>query len=211
MYYIIDNALDDKIVGKAYPQVDCETMAQAHLIDSWHLWDPKPKLNFTLKRNAILTDVLKDATISSRGFLINEKVKEILKLFHIMQHQFFHAPVRAKGKIHDYYWWHLCEPELTHHLDYEKSVFYRTEYEFREEPITLTSYQHYETLKKQDAEASFGVEIETIALAKTFDRTLDAFTFLPLDGHIYISENLKQALEQNDVTGLKIEKALNFL
>ena len=43
--------LDDKVVGKDYPQVDCLTMHQAHLITSWHLFDPKPNLKFKLKKN----------------------------------------------------------------------------------------------------------------------------------------------------------------
>ena len=73
-YYTLRNDLNYKIVGKNYPQVDCITMHQAHLITSWHLFDSKPSLKFQLKKKAILTDALKDITISGgTGFLINKK------------------------------------------------------------------------------------------------------------------------------------------
>ncbi|MGV3695876.1 imm11 family protein [Flavobacterium sp.] len=211
-YYILKNNLDDKIVGKDYPQVDCLTMHQAHLITSWHLFDPKPNLKFELKKRAILTDVLNDITIGGgTGFLITKKTKEILEKFNIMRHQYFKSLVIDKDNELEYYWLHLSEPDLTKSLDYKKTVFYRTEWTFREEPIELTSYEHYQDLKSKDKEASFGVEIDKIVLSESFDENLDLFTFLPFDNNVYISERLKVAIEERNVTGFKIEKAPHFI
>ena len=211
MYYQITNELDDKVVGKDYPQVDCLTMAQAHLINSWHLFDPQPELKFELKKKAVLTDVLKDATISSRGFLISQKIKDLLADFKLMRHQFFNATVKAKKVKLDYYWLHLSEPQLSRYLDYKKSVFYRTEYTFREDLIDLKSYEHYEQLKKQDKDASFGVELDQIALSEEFDKALDMFTFLPFGLNIYISQKLRDALLEKNIMGFKIEEATHFV
>ncbi len=196
---------------QAAHKVDCETMFQAHSISSWYLSKPAPKLSFELSRSAFLTDVLKDATISAPGFLISERVKRLLDSFNIMRHQFFPAPVRTRRSVHGYYWWHLCEPKLTTRLDYERSTFYRTEFGFREEPIVLTSYRQYEKLKKRDKEASFGVELDSIVFSKSFDRTLDVFTFLPFDRAVYCSGQLREALEGGGVSGFSFKKATNFV
>lgn len=210
-YYILKNDLDVKVVGKDYPQVECLTMHQAHLITSWRLFNPKPNLKFQLKNKALLTDVLNKSAISSTGFLINDKVKSLFENFKLMRHQYFEAIVTQKNDNLEYYWLHLTEPELTEQLDYEKSIFFRTEWTFREEKINLTSIKHYKTLKDKDKEASFGVELDKIYLSKLFDTKLDMFTFLPFDSNIYISENLKNAIEESNITGFKIEKATHFL
>lgn len=207
IYYTLKNDLDDKIVGKDYPQVDCLTMHQAHLITSWHLFDPKPNLKFKLKKRAILTDVLNKSAISSTGFLINSKTKGIFDEFNMMRHQYFDTTVETKkGEVLNYFWLHLTEPQLTEELDFHKTVFYETEWTFRKEPITLNSYNHYKELKAKDTEASFGVEIDKIALSDNFDNNLDMFTFLPFDNKVYISERLKNAIEENEIIGFKIEK-----
>jgi hypothetical protein len=210
-YYILKNNLDVKIVGKDYPQVDCLTMHQAHLITSWHLFDPKPNLKFQLKKKAILTDVLNKSAISSTGFLINKKIKCLFENFKIMRHQYFKTIVLDKNNELEYYWLHLSEPELTEQLNYEKTIFYRTEWTFREEEIKLNSYNHFKILKEKDKEASFGVELDKIYLSELFDKKLDLFTFLPFDNKIYISENLKNAIDECNITGFKIEKATHFL
>lgn len=210
-YYILKNDLDEKIVGKDYPQVDCLTMHQAHLITSWRLFDPKPNLKFKLKKRALLTDVLNKSAISSAGFLINLKMKKIFDEFNIMRHQYFDASVEAKnGEILNYFWLHLTEPQLTEKLDFNKTIFFETEFTFRKQTILLKSYNHYKDLKEKDSEASFGVELEKIALSDNFDNSLDMFTFLPFDKNVYISERLKNTIEENEIKGFKIEKATNF-
>ncbi len=208
IYYTLKNDLDDKIVGKDYPQVDCLTMHQAHLITSWHLFDPKPNLKFKLKKRAVLTDTLKDITIGGgTGFLINTKTKGVFDKFNIMRHQYFDASVETqKGEVLNYFWLHLTEPQLTEKLDFHRTLFYRTEWTFRKEPIILNSYNHYKELKAKDTEASFGVEIDKVALSDNFDSDLDMFTFLPFDNKVYISERLKNAIEENGIIGFKIEK-----
>lgn len=213
LYYIIDNETNSKVVGIDYPQVDCYTMDQAHLISAWKLLEPQPNLEFELKKRCKLTDVLSDATIGGgSGFLINDKIRNILNKFHLMSHQYLDASIKTKDNlIQQYYWLHLTEPELILQLDYKKTEFYRTEFMFREEPIKLDSYEHYENFKSKDTEASFGVGIEKIALSDSFDKSLDLFTFLPFDNNIYISKKLKKAIEENNVIGFKIREATNFI
>jgi len=209
-YYILSNSLNNEVVGSDYPQVDCLTINQAHLITSWHLFDPKPNLRFQLRKRAKLTDVLKESAISSTGFLINEKFKCILDDCNIMRHQYFNAKITNKENELNYYWLHLTQPELSKRLDYVNSIFYRTEWTFREEPIEINSYEHYTELKSKDHKASFGVGLDKIVLSKVFDKTLDMFTFLPFDNNIYISEKLKTKIEINNIKGFNIEETTKF-
>lgn len=211
MYFTIKNELNDEIVGKAYPQVECLSIFQAHLINPWRLFDPKPKLKFQLKKKAFQTNALLTRAISSKGFLIDRTTLDIFLEFNLMQHQVFEAPVECNGRVLEYYWLHLSEPDLTKQLDYTLSTFYRTEYTFREEPIILKNYNQYEILKKSDKNASFGVEVDQIAFSENFNKSLDLFTFIPFTRRIYISENLKKALEERKITGFKIEEATNFI
>lgn len=205
-YFILRQNLDEEVIGKSCPQVDCLTMFEAHSINSWHLYSPAPNLNFMLRNGAKLTDVLQDFTINSRGFLISPKVRKVLNYFRLMRHQYFSAPVRTKDGLHNYSWLHLCDPELTHQIDFAESVFFRTEFTFREEQIQIDSLDHYQELKSQDKTAAFGVELEEIVLSDTFDQTLDLFTFLPFDNNVYITERLVNAMADNDIQGFDFER-----
>jgi hypothetical protein len=79
MHYSIQYQLEDKIIGKDYPQTECQTQAYAHSLNAWEFPNFEPKLIFNLAKRAILTDVLSNAAISANGLLVNEKVKNILK------------------------------------------------------------------------------------------------------------------------------------
>ncbi len=212
-YYTISNSTDEKIVGREYPQVDCLTQARAHAISSWQTYSNVKTLKFELNKKAKLTDVLSDVSLSgSTGLLINDKVKAIFEKFNLMNHQYFDAIVVTPkdGEI-PYSWLHLSDPEMIHKLDYTKSIFFRTEYTFREEEIELASYAEYERHMDDDKDASFGVELDKIALNDSFDRSIELFTFLPFDNEIYISKELCDELLNNEITGIELEKASNFI
>jgi hypothetical protein len=210
-YYTINYELDDKITGRDYPQVNCLNVDEIEKFSSWELHKKTPVIKFELKKRCKLTDVLSILEINT-GFLISPKVKNIFDQFHLMRHQYFEATIQSKdGNLHQYYWLHLTEPDLTKKIDYEKSIFYETEWTFRKELIKLDSYKHYEKLKAKDTEASFGVRLDKIALSDSFDKNLDLFKFTPFGINVYISERLKNALVENNIISFKIEEATNFL
>ena len=124
-----------------------------------------------------------------------------------MRHQYFSAAVQTKQGMQNYSWLHLCDPELTHQINFAESVFFRTEYTFREEQISIDSFDHYQELKNQDKTAAFGVELDEIVLSDTFDQSLDLFTFLPFDDNVYITERLANALAHNQIKGFIFERA----
>jgi hypothetical protein len=208
-FYTIDYELNDKIVGKDYPQVSCLNTNIIGKFSSWELYKNNPLIKFELQKRSKLTDVLSNIELTT-GFLISKKVKEIFDQFHLMRHQYFNATIETKEGLFEYFWLHLTEPDLTKKIDYKKSVFYETEYTFKKEKISLDSFEHYQKLKSKDKDASFGVKLDKITFSDSFDKTLDIFTFLPFDNQIYISKKLKIKLEENNINSFKIEEATNF-
>lgn len=64
---------------------------------------------------------------------------------------------------------------------------------------------------KDLSKSSKGYHLEQIALSESFDSELDLFNLFPLDRECYISERLKNAIEEENITGVELEIAANFL
>jgi len=208
-YYKVSNSTG-KETGRTYPQLHCLTQPYAHSMTAWEFPGFTPKLTFELEKAAKLTDVLSNTAVSSgNGFLVNSKVKDILSNFNLMTHKYYDANivVTKSGATLNYYWLHLCQPELSKQLDYKKSVFYETEWTFRKDIIKISSYKHYEELKSKDKEAIFGADLDEIFVTEKFDKDLDLFTFIPFSGQKFISAKLMDTLENNKVTGLSYEES----
>jgi hypothetical protein len=207
-YFNVTNSTG-KETGRAFPQLHCLTQAYAHSLSYWEFPSFTPKLHFELQKTAKLTDVLSQASISASGLLVNEKVRDLLTQFDLMRHNYYEAKIilPKTGEELKYYWLHLCQPELTLQLDYDRSVFYETEWTFRENVIKINSYDHYKRLKAEDTEAKFGVELDEIFVRPDFDMGLDIFTFLPFSSPLIMSSRLKDALEANNVSGLEYAEA----
>ena len=198
-----------KEIGRNYPQLHCLTQFYAHQLSSWEFPAFIPKLEFELNKTAKLTDVLSNAAISGFGFIVNDKVKDVLSKFNLMTHRFYDVKVimPKTGEVLSYYYLHPCNPDLTRLIDYKKSVFYETKWTFRENIIKIKSYDHYKELKAQDKKAMFGVDLDEIYVNGNFDKSLDLFAFLPFANSTYVTNRLKDELEKNNIKGLTFEDA----
>ncbi len=205
MYYTLAYATGTEI-GKTFPQLHCLTQPHAHSLSAWEFPGFTPRLEFELNRSSKRTDVLSNAAINANGSIINAKVRTIFESSRLMKHRYYEAKVSAGSDILDFWWIHLCDPSMVDYIDYDRSVFYETEYTFRKDPIKINSFTHYRELKSGDTEAKFGVEMDRIALKNDFDRELDMFLFLPFVNGIFISERLKDTLLSGRVTGIEIQK-----
>lgn len=210
VYYTLSVEIDRKKMGNCYPQIDTiEPSDVADSLRSW--WYPPDNTSFVLKmdKKAKQTDFLNNLQISgASGFFISQKVKNIFDKYNLMKHKYY--PATIKGWDIPYYWLHLSEPKITHLIDYQKSTFFETKWTLKVNPIKLSSYDDYDSLKK-DKGASFGVELEKIVSKNEYIKSLDMFEFLPFSSSkLYISEKLKAAIEQNQITGLIIKKADNL-
>jgi galactitol-specific phosphotransferase system IIB component len=207
-YFTIINSTG-KEIGKNFPQLKCLKLASAHQFNAWEFPEGAPKLEFELSKNAKLTDVLSDSALGGSGFIVNEKVKDILSKYNCITHKHYDVKViePKTAAVHHYFYIHLCNPDLSKFIDYEQSVFYETKYTFREELIKIKSYQHYADLKAQDTEAQFGVELEEIKVNDQFDKSLHLFTFLPFTSSFFITKQLKDELVKNNISGFHFTEA----
>jgi hypothetical protein len=165
---------------------------------------------FVLAHKAKVTDFIHDI-ISAYGFLISQKAKNIMVNFNLPQQIYFVAGVMYHKKmLGDYYWLHLLE-EDTHLIDLAESNFcvqkggwYDDEwYEDKVEPAYFKSMEEV-VLKRKEIVGS-GRYIRPYKLsvkANSLNRDMYIFTFMR--SQYIISENLKNALESEKITGIEI-------
>ena len=194
-----------------YPQVDCDSVPVIQLISEWKRYNTSLfSLEFSLKKKAILTDLLSTTAGPYADLLISSKFKDLISDCKIMGHQYFKAMVNTKKGVQAYFFLHLCQPDLVNYIDYKKTLFYETEWEFYKAPIYIESYEHYVNLKSKDEKASFGVSIEKLVMDDNFDRNIDMFYLLPFDSSLYVSERLKNKIEKYQVTGIKFVEEISI-
>lgn len=202
-YYILDNKAEP-----VYPQVQCVTLEDAHKFKHGEFPNFIPNLVFRLELRAKFTDILSDASISASGLLINEKAKNIFEKFNLIDHKYF--PVTIQGTDDNYYWMQIVSPiQNMKWIDFPNSEFYVTDAGFREDNISLNSFDDYLNKKKKQG-VIWGVGIDKILFNKNFNQNLDLYTLPKLDINIYISNNLKKALEDAEITGIEFKKALHI-
>lgn len=199
-----------KEIGETYPQLNCLNQDIAFRFNAWSFIEEDIELLFELEQKSKPTDILSDASISGFGLIINEKVKNILLKFNLMNFKLYNAKVKLNGKFEQYFYIHFFDLNLTKQIDYENSKFYETNWTFKENEIVIKSFENYLELKVLDNEAKFGVEINEIFVKEYFDKTLDVFCFLPFHSHLFISEKLKKYLIQNKISGLEFMPAIEI-
>lgn len=217
MFYKLSQSLDTNVIGKVRDtQVSCWTPLQMRMLTTpWHLFSSPNIQKFELEKHAKLTDSLYCFGLSSyNNFLVSQKFKNLLERHHLMGHQFIESIVYGHKNItYKYYFFHSSDMHLPELVDYQKSTFYSTEWlnNNTRKPITLQNFEEYKYLMSLDKEAKMGYHLDQIALSESFDHELDLFNLFPLDFDCYISERLKNAFEEENITGVEFEIAANFL
>ena len=205
-YYLIKPSSEG-----CYPQVDCEDIPTIQLIKAWNMYpDGLFTLDFTLKKRAIITDVLSKIGGPVTDFLINEKFKSIISNCKIMKHQFFDASIKTKKGVLSYSLLHLSQTDLVNYIDYGNSLFSETEWTFEKCPLKLSSYEDFTLLQSKDKEGKFGVSIKKLVMNEHFDRSIDMFFLYPFEVKVYVSERMKALIENNNITGLNFVEKISI-
>lgn len=130
-FYTLKPAVDTEETGRTFPSVESYEDYDFNAPDSVHKLihhefpDFKPNIKFKLSKGAKITDVMSQTTINTYGLLISERLKSSLSELTIPPHKFYPAPIKDKGKIHNYYWLHIVWKENTKIIDYSKSSFFQ--------------------------------------------------------------------------------------
>jgi hypothetical protein len=215
-YYFFYNTGDEKIVGKKYPQ--CKGMPTNMGLTSKWFEQPnsmtklnnedfpnfEPELIFELEDKAILTDVVSPSNVSAKGFLINQKVRDIIIHFNLMEHRYYPAILIVKGQKLPFYWLHFKDNNdfLLENIDYEKSIFHVSNLAYMKiNDLEIKSYQEY--IKYRKSLSMKYISASKLALSDVLkEKEFDLFYFGHMFLHCFISLRLVEALKIHNVTGL---------
>lgn len=218
-YYFLSNSADKDIIGSKYPQ--CKGLPNGDKYN--YKWFEQPNsmtnltndefpnfeldLIFELDRGAKLTDVISPSNISAKGFLINEKVKNIFDQFNIMEHQYYPATLIYKEKKLNYFWLHFkeIEEEYLGNVDFINSKFYISNLSFTKiDDIEISSYVDFWN-KKMNLSMKH-IRAERIKLNSNFrNKCNDLFFISYVVSNYFCSHNLRDKIIDNKITGLEIK------
>lgn len=148
-----------------------------------------------------------------RGFLMSEKAMNILKEFKLPEHRFYKIPEYSKdGKTYTYFWLQLLIGNNNFDfIDYNKSTFTKSDFWgdnpetiiFRNSDLLVEAFENLDELEEKLIE-------DTICFSEKFKSTdPDLFYIYNIfDDEFIISERLKKALEENQISGLHKFKSL---
>ena len=216
-YFLLANSSDEKIIGKKYPQ--CKGLpSKLGLTYEWFeqpnsmtkLSNSKfpylePELIFELEEKAILTDVVRPSNIMAKGFLVNEKVKELFGQFNLIEHRYYLATVFAKGVEHQYYWLHFKDnEEYLHYADFSKSTFYLGNLaRWKEENIEINSVKEFLQIKNNIGFKT--INFDRLFLHSSFSKEpKDLFFINSLHKDYIVTENMQKGLQALEITGIEI-------
>ena len=210
-HYTIRNSTHPNEIGKSYPQ--CKGVPSGHTfewlestnsmtnLNSREFPTFEPELKFELEENSILTDVISPSNIFAKGLLINNKVKDILRNFNLIDHKYFPAQVIMNGRDYDYYWLHLVKN------DYQGLIFGSSEFylgitpNFKMNEVKIEDENNLQKIVNQNIETSLRVFPSKLTLDSSFSN-LDLFFFPIVQNEIIITKALKTAFYAAEVTGL---------
>jgi hypothetical protein len=206
-YYLIKNDLETKVVGRKHPQLECNTLGYAHAIPSYGPCKMRFNLSFNLVKGAKLTDVLKTLAISASGFVISERLKMLLESYKLERHELIPVEIINRDQIHNYYFLHFYGLDMVNCLDYQQSIFRITKWGFRDLGLkNFDSYESYQAyIKENDEDDSLMTPLEHVVLKEEF-KDLDFFSVPQFYHEMFVSERLKQCLEDNHITGFSFEE-----
>lgn len=222
-YYIFKPAVNTSETGPVFPQVQkmrpgynykAPNSVYALSREVKQLPDYTPDLDyFIVNGKAKLTDLLSVSVIHG-GFLVSAKLKQVLQGFYLPTHQFYPARIEYKKNYYDYFWMHIiCN--LTDQVDYVRSSFFiYYNYAHNLGSIEVSSLEDLvnkeDILKKNNPGKTVAIWAEHIQLGRNFDQSRDLFKISNFDSNYYISEKLKIALYNANVSGCHIEPAKNL-
>ncbi|MFN8294871.1 MAG: hypothetical protein U0T69_01690 [Chitinophagales bacterium] len=211
-YYLITNATNKKETGLVGPQ--CMVFPSGYNLD-WYeqpnsmtklsndrIPDFEPELIFELDKKAKLTDFISQSIISSRGLLINKKVKDILEQFRLPEHKFYPAKIFHKNEVFQYFWLHLIDNNYDD-IDYSKSIFYEGYTAgWKKENVTLNCFEDLIELRNKDFKLIFAENLVFKDSQKYTNFDMLLYSYLHQD--IIISKEVISSFVEKKITGYRI-------
>lgn len=214
-YFELNKSSELSEVGN-YPQTDFRKgynprMNGCFNVKSNEFPDFVPNYELQLLDDAILTDFVSHVG-PGFGFVINKRVKDILSNFKLPRHHFYPTKLYVKDKEISYYWFHYIIDDFWKYLDTEDSfaeVFSISKGKRKSEKTfrILSSEQAVRERKMHQPNLSC---FKKIKMAKKFPK-YDLYQTRGVSYISIISEDLKDALNSENVTGIEIKPFPQFV
>jgi hypothetical protein len=154
-YYFLEEAMRTIETGDQYPQIlmmskqqDFDDDNGVYVFSRISLPQTNPELRFLLlDRAAKITDVISAEMLRMTGFLINERVKDILSQYRLPEHRYYEAYVldQLNNKEYKYYWLQMVVNYDLRYIDINESYQARI-FRPNKEPIIITASRSTRTL-----------------------------------------------------------------
>lgn len=205
-YYTVTVTDDLEIIGN-YPQVyntDKNLFGSPFSSNNVNYGEiPKeiPYLELLLDKKANKTDLLNSFN-PSFGLLVSIKFKNVVEKFKIQDYKFYSINLIENDKCIDDYYWFYSYDNMFRYFDLDKSKFSIEENREKKE----YRFESEEFFKKKKVECLMNFNktfrIEEIYLLNIFPK-FDLFEF---ENFTFISEELLNDLEKNNITGYKVRE-----
>lgn len=188
-YYELDNTAELRITG-SYPQLDLVDYANMKKMqDLDHKTfisssEDLAALKFT--KNTIITDLLTCDHITVYGFVVSRKFKNLIKKLvqeGIKTTPFQFLPLNIKKSEHNFYLFQVLSDHNV--VDFSNTIFTNLRASRREE--TIENHNAYNP----------ALRLKKLKLKTHYDLLV-----VPYRSEILISEKVKEAIENNDITGI---------
>ncbi|RAV28332.1 hypothetical protein [Sinomicrobium soli] len=207
-YYSIGVSDDLKIIGY-YPQLKFKEGYNPSLPEGYynlpihHFPDFVPNLEYELHKDASPVNILPPYP-GRFAFIIDEKVKNILEKHCLPPHTFYPTKVFHNDKVLQYYWFHYIPNDFWELIDNKNSFAYV----YQIKKATFTKIMEIPIISKEQIlnEQKKYTGLTPISLGKlkmSVEFCKYDFYLTGAFNHTIISERLKKALEENNVSGYK--------
>lgn len=215
-YYNIGHTNDIEVIG-FYPQTT-RTSKEGYHVDSFNselkvhfdnFPNFAPNYALDLAPKAIETDFLDRGSLDF-GFIVSDRLKELLKEFKLPPHRFY--PIKVYDSHSQYFWFHYIS-NIEKYLDYQNTEI---EIYINRPPFDIDSTKRFSSqsdimLFKKSMPYNKSMRFKEIHLNEDFPN-YDLFEITGAQYFTLISERLKERLEQGKVTGyetIEYEKIKN--
>jgi hypothetical protein len=173
---------------------------------------------FKLVRGAKLTDFLSGGQISN-SLTISQKVKFVFEKFNLCPHRFYSMTIDYKKEPLNYFMFHYLS-NFSGYVDYEKSTFMENYGILNQNIGDCVEVNSLDDLfvKRKKIKQKYGDNVHSsvigtnIIMNKEFGKMqLDFFTILIADVGTYVSNRLKNAIEENGLTGVEFTPATHLV
>lgn len=210
MYYKFLNSIDSKEIGY-HPQLK-ETWLKG--VD---YWAPNSFANtpiegridfdiifpkFELAKNGHLTDRLSTGCLTSDFFVVSEKLLSVLQAHKMDQYQQFPIEIGVPGGKAKYLILYFPFSRDNDFINWEDSVF------IRELPSGVTTEEKFKSAREYNlARDSHQLLPDNLFFREGSMDDLDIFKFKWIEGATYVSEKLRQAMLDVEISGIRFESA----